>query len=83
MLKDLHDPKYKGRKQKNPSFEELYKEYSSWEKGLNKKSQSKIISEKIGEEHTPVTPLYYGTGRNEKYPCGSGLKYKKCHGKGY
>jgi hypothetical protein len=26
---------------------------------------------------TPVTP-----GRNDRCPCGSGLKYKKCHGKG-
>jgi len=24
---------------------------------------------------------YHGTGRNEKCPCGSGLKYKKCCGK--
>lgn len=23
---------------------------------------------------------YEGTGRNEPCPCGSGLKYKKCHG---
>lgn len=35
-------------------------------------------------EHEPLTPIVRETpkvGRNEPCPCGSGLKYKKCHGK--
>jgi hypothetical protein len=28
-----------------------------------------------------IVKLVKSTGRNEKCPCGSGLKYKKCHGK--
>ena len=34
-------------------------------------------------EHEPLTPIVRETpkvGRNEPCPCGSGLKYKKCHG---
>jgi len=35
-------------------------------------------------EHPPLNPIVRETpkvGRNEPCPCGSGLKYKKCHGK--
>ena len=42
--------------------------------GYNKKhgwSYAKDIKEK----------KFSGTGRNEKCPCGSGIKYKKCCGK--
>ena len=34
-------------------------------------------------EHAPLTPIIRETpkvGRNEPCPCGSGMKYKKCHG---
>ncbi|ELM7798930.1 SEC-C domain-containing protein, partial [Escherichia coli] len=27
-----------------------------------------------------VTRLFGAVGRNEPCPCGSGVKYKKCHG---
>ena len=29
----------------------------------------------------PEISMFKGVGRNEPCPCGSGLKYKKCHGK--
>ncbi|RPJ69548.1 MAG: hypothetical protein EHM20_16315, partial [Alphaproteobacteria bacterium] len=35
-------------------------------------------------EHEPLKPIVRETpkvGRNEPCPCGSGLKFKKCHGK--
>jgi preprotein translocase subunit SecA len=35
-------------------------------------------------EHTPLEPITREepkVGRNDPCPCGSGLKYKKCHGK--
>jgi preprotein translocase subunit SecA len=28
----------------------------------------------------PVASPYVGVGRNEPCPCGSGKKFKKCHG---
>jgi uncharacterized protein YecA (UPF0149 family) len=31
-------------------------------------------------EDTPSEPSISGAGRNDPYPCGSGLKYKRCHG---
>ena len=40
-------------------------------------------SEEEVVEHAPLTPIIRETpkvGRNEPCPCGSGMKYKKCHG---
>jgi preprotein translocase subunit SecA len=34
-----------------------------------------------GEEHTPFQRQGRKIGRNEPCPCGSGKKYKQCHGK--
>jgi uncharacterized protein len=31
--------------------------------------------------HGQITDVVYDPGRNDPCPCGSGLKYKKCHGK--
>ena len=33
------------------------------------------------EEHTPFVRDERKVGRNEPCPCGSGKKYKQCHGK--
>jgi uncharacterized protein YecA (UPF0149 family) len=33
-----------------------------------------------GVKRTPKRITMYKVGRNDKCPCGSGLKYKKCHG---
>lgn len=35
----------------------------------------------IHDEHTPFTRSERKVGRNEPCPCGSGKKYKQCHGK--
>ena len=40
--------------------------------------------ELIKNGHNPFPPMvqpYKKVGRNEPCPCGSGLKYKKCHGR--
>jgi preprotein translocase subunit SecA len=34
-----------------------------------------------GESHTPYTRQGRKIGRNEPCPCGSGKKYKQCHGR--
>jgi len=34
----------------------------------------------LGDKSTPI-PIFKKVGRNEPCPCGSGKKYKKCHGK--
>jgi preprotein translocase subunit SecA len=38
-------------------------------------------SEEQEEEHTPFVREGRKVGRNEPCPCGSGKKYKQCHGK--
>lgn len=44
---------------------------------------SKTGKEGIGEEEEKIMPIRSGPkiGRNEPCPCGSGKKYKKCHGR--
>jgi len=37
--------------------------------------------EAIGEDHTPFVREGMKVGRNDACPCGSGKKYKQCHGK--
>jgi preprotein translocase subunit SecA len=34
-----------------------------------------------GEEHKPFVRVGEKVGRNDPCPCGSGKKYKQCHGK--
>jgi preprotein translocase subunit SecA len=34
-----------------------------------------------GEEHKPFVRQEQKVGRNDPCPCGSGKKYKQCHGK--
>ncbi|MEO8209662.1 MAG: DUF1186 domain-containing protein [bacterium] len=82
-LRDLHNKNYKGYKRKNFSFEKVYKDFSEWEKSVEKNSEKKYggDNEVPQEKYTPLPEQYKGTGRNEKCPCGSGLKFKKCHGK--
>ncbi len=35
----------------------------------------------LGEHDAAVRPPWAGTGRNAPCPCGSGRKYKHCHGR--
>jgi len=85
LLRDLHDKNYKGFKNESESLEAIYNEFSEQEKYVEKKvEKEKSISaqtEKI-KEYPTLPEIYKNTGRNEKCPCGSGLKFKKCHGKG-
>jgi len=46
------------------------------------KNNSKLKQNIINAEFNPNEPKTWGkVGRNEKCPCGSGKKYKNCHGK--
>jgi preprotein translocase subunit SecA len=46
-------------------------------------AQHEAASQRQGENH-PTAPIVVGkkVGRNDPCPCGSGKKYKNCHGKG-
>jgi preprotein translocase subunit SecA len=39
------------------------------------------VRERGGERGASVRPPWAGTGRNAPCPCGSGRKYKHCHGR--
>ena len=85
LLKDLHDKNFKVYKQKNFSLEEVYKEFSKQEKyveNISAKNRAKAEEAERFKEYPSLPEMYKNTGRNDKCPCGSGLKFKKCHGKG-
>ncbi|OOZ18625.1 preprotein translocase subunit SecA [Solemya velum gill symbiont] len=50
-------------------------------KGLGDSASAESESEPSEEEHQPFVRDERKIGRNEPCPCGSGKKYKQCHGK--
>ncbi|TSC59540.1 MAG: preprotein translocase subunit SecA [Parcubacteria group bacterium Gr01-1014_107] len=45
------------------------------------KASSLTTTEATTQSPSPKTPEFKKVGRNDPCPCGSGKKYKKCHGK--
>lgn len=48
--------------------------------------EEKVLTDKLLQEHTAVIsldrePSFHNVGRNDECPCGSGKKFKHCHGK--
>jgi hypothetical protein len=65
-------------------YDDLAYDEKEYEK--NGKRKASIVDEEDSEDIAyakPVPEIFRNIGRNEKCPCGSGLKYKKCHGKQY
>ena len=48
-----------------------------WESELEAREQRLELASKLAAQRRHAAPK---TGRNERCPCGSGLKYKHCHG---
>lgn len=48
---------------------------------VSKEALSQISAMGATFEHMSSMPSFQGVGRNDPCPCGSGLKYKNCHGK--
>ena len=44
-------------------------------------AQAAGVADAIPQSHTPVTRDQPKVGRNDPCPCGSGKKYKQCHGR--
>ncbi len=40
-----------------------------------------VMERLAAEQEQALVASYAGTGRNQPCPCGSGRKYKHCHGK--
>jgi uncharacterized protein YchJ len=52
-----------------------------WEKNDVLEEASRSFSSGIGVEFVNGKPVKRKIGRNDPCPCGSGKKYKKCHGR--
>lgn len=50
------------------------------EKNINIEQVINVMYQVENDEETGIITKYKDVGRNEKCPCGSGLKFKKCHG---
>ncbi|MBK8983440.1 MAG: SEC-C domain-containing protein [Ignavibacteria bacterium] len=83
VLEDLHSKQNTADIRKLPSIEEVYKHFSDWERSIERKSKAILKNEKNRIDYPSLPVIYKNTGRNEKCPCGSGQKFKKCHGKNF
>ena len=63
----------------------LYHVHVAQNQEVERKEVAKDISTNRGDDQTrarkPVKRVTVKVGRNDPCPCGSGLKYKNCHGK--
>lgn len=80
-----HDPLIEYRREGHLMYQDLLKNFDQWVEENKEKLQAQPSS---GAQEKFAPPLaeknsaaYEKVGRNEVCPCGSGKKYKKCHGK--
>jgi preprotein translocase subunit SecA len=83
-----HDPLVEYRREGHVLFDNLFKNFRGW----IFENIFRLSSKASGEENPPAEPAinnavkintdpkYKDAGRNDPCPCGSGKKYKKCHG---
>ncbi|MEJ1385160.1 MAG: preprotein translocase subunit SecA [Candidatus Sedimenticola sp. (ex Thyasira tokunagai)] len=62
----------------NSGFEFQHKTFEGFD---GEEAPAETETETEGEEHKPFVRSDRKVGRNEPCPCGSGKKYKQCHGK--
>ncbi len=79
-----HDPLVEYRREGHKLYQEMMENFEQWKI----ENDSKIADSELRIENNPQFAIrnseskqYSGTGRNDPCPCGSGKKYKKCHGK--
>ncbi len=81
-----HDPLVEYRRESFLMFKEMMVNFDKWlednSEKLNAISDIGIAnsSELVSKPYTPNPSGYSKVGRNDPCPCGSGKKYKKCHG---
>lgn len=79
-----HDPLIEYRREGHILFENLFRNFRGWVFEnifrLSKKG-GEVAEQKIPETVQKEIKEFTGTSRNDLCPCGSGKKYKKCHGK--
>ncbi len=80
------DPLVEYRREAHMLYKQMLAGFEEWmrenEERLKENLKSPITSQKQIQNSTiQNSPEYKNVGRNDPCPCGSGKKYKKCHGK--
>lgn len=83
VLEDLYSKSNYANIVKLPAIQERYKELARWERSIEKNSKAVLKEEKNEINYHALPEIFKKTGRNDKCPCGSGQKFKKCHGKNF
>ncbi len=67
-----------------PERREDYSKYTASRENLPGEAAQRAAAQGAGRSQAPAQPVKAGPriGRNDPCPCGSGKKYKNCHGKG-
>jgi preprotein translocase subunit SecA len=60
-----------------PTPENVQYHHADYEEALAQPAETQPAN----EEHKPFVRTAHKVGRNDPCPCGSGKKYKQCHGK--
>lgn len=88
-----HEPLVEFRRESHIIFNEMLDNFEKWTKELEVKAEDADNKQMVAENQKPIKAVFNPdinkyesasgkkVGRNEPCPCGSGKKYKKCHGK--
>jgi len=81
-----HDPLVEYRRESNMMYKEMVANFEKWmEENKDKFSKQESVNRNQETEnlvsHSSVDIKSHKLGRNDPCYCGSGKKFKKCHGK--
>ncbi|MDD5547507.1 MAG: preprotein translocase subunit SecA [Candidatus Pacebacteria bacterium] len=80
-----HDPLVEYRREGSMLFKRMNEEFEKWleqnKEVLLSQSSAKDSGKKPAEKKIDLAGDYKNVSRNDLCPCGSGKKFKKCHGK--
>lgn len=82
-----HDPLVEYRRESRMLYQRMIEEFDQWMEENKEKIAALGTAEKnLNQPIIPIAassadPKYQNIGRNDPCPCGSGKKFKKCHGK--
>ena len=80
MTVQVRDQADVGAVEASPAPENVQYHHADYEEALGRSDQS-APGQSTEEEHKPFVRGGQKVGRNDPCPCGSGKKYKQCHGK--
>ncbi len=79
-----HDPLVEYKREGHILYQEMLSGFEKWVEENKDKLSEMENEEKKNHQHVNLSsgndPKFKGVGRNDDCPCGSGKKFKKCHG---